>query len=334
MASMAVVGSGAIGLFYGAQFALAGLDLRFLLRRDHARISADGIRIDTTPTPEIARARDGASLHLSPGAFHACLAPAECARGGAPDWVLLALKTTALPAARALLDPMLGASTRIVAMCNGLGVEEALASWCDPERVFGAVAHVCVRRRADGSIHHQAHGKVLVGHFRDRPERVAELTGLLDLAGIAHHGVACLLEARWRKLVWNFPYNGLSVALGEQGSSTEEIMRDPASRALLEELMREVVAVANADLSAAGSAAHIGDDWVREMIARTESMGPYLTSTLLDWRAGEPMETEAMFAEPVRRAKVLGVRTPRMEEVLERVREREKAGKGKTEDRR
>src|SRR5262245_38867785 len=119
MASIAVVGSGAIGLLYGAQFALAGHDLRFLLRRDYESVARDGLRIDTTPTPEIERAREGATLHLPPGSFRACREPGECARGGAPDWILLALKTTALPDAPALLAPMLGERTRVIAMCNG-----------------------------------------------------------------------------------------------------------------------------------------------------------------------------------------------------------------------
>jgi 2-dehydropantoate 2-reductase len=309
-----VLGSGAIGLLYGAQFALAGHDLRLLLRRDHARLSAEGLRIDTTPTPEIAAARDGATLRLPPGAFRACREPRECADGGAPDWVLVALKTTALDQAGALLAPMLGPSTRVVAMCNGLGAEERLAESVDPERVFGAMAHVCVVRRDDGSVHHQAHGKLLLGHLRDRPERLAELAALVESAGIACYSAACLLEARWRKLTWNIPYNGLGVL---RDATTDLLMATAEGRAEIAALMAEVVAVANTDLARSGSSARIDPiEWPREMMERTPAMGAYATSTLLDRRAGRPLEIDAIFGEPVRRARALGVAAPRMEALL------------------
>src|SRR4051812_30732566 len=240
MAVIAVVGSGAIGLLYGAQFALAGHGVRFLLRRDHARVAADGLRIDTTPTPEIAAAREGATLRLPPSAFRACREPAECARGGHPDWIIVALKTTALDQAPALLAPMLGPATRVVAMCNGLGVEERLARSVAAGRVYGAMAHVCVIRRDDGSVHHQAHGKLLLGHLRDDPARLRELGDLVRSAGVACYEAACLLEARWRKLTWNIPYNGLSIALGDAGMTTDGIMATAERRDRVAGLMAEV----------------------------------------------------------------------------------------------
>jgi 2-dehydropantoate 2-reductase len=314
MASIAVVGSGAIGLLYGAQFALVGHEVRFLLRRDYERVARDGLRIDTTPTPEIERARTGATIRLLPSSFRACREPAECARPSAPDWILLALKTTALPEAPALLAPMLGERTRVIAMCNGLGVEETLARHLNADRVYGAMAHVCVIRRDDGSVHHQAHGKLLLGHLRDDPARVGELAALVASAGVASYSAGCLLEARWRKLTWNIPYNGLGVALD---LATDAIMAKSELRARVDALMAEVVAVANADLARAGKAARIDPvAWPREMVERTVNMGAYLPSTLLDWRAGRPLEIEAIFAEPVRRARELRVPTPGMERLL------------------
>jgi 2-dehydropantoate 2-reductase len=123
--------------------------------------------------------------------------------------------------------------------------------------------------------------------------------------------------------VWNIPYNGLSLVMGRDGSATDEIMVDPERRQLVEALMREVVAAANADLAAAGKSARIdAEEWVREMMARTLEMGPYVTSTLLDYRAGSPLEVDAIFAEPVRRASAAGVAVPRLEMLLTLVRQR------------
>jgi 2-dehydropantoate 2-reductase len=323
MARIAVIGSGAVGLFYGAQFVLAGHDVRFLLRRDHERIATDGLVVHTTPTDEIASTRDGATLRIPASAFRACRDAAECARDGRPDWVLVALKTTAIDQAPSLLVPLLGDGIGVVAMCNGLGIEERLAQACPADALFGAMAHVCIRRRDDASIHHQAHGRLLLGHLRDDPTRLDRLVDLVDGAGIAFDRCGCLLEARWRKLVWNIPYNGLSVVIGRDGADTAAIMADLRRRTQVETLMREVIAAANADLAAHAAPSRIeADAWVHEMLRRTETMGPYLTSTLLDLRAGAPLEIEAIFGEPVRRAHACGVAVPEMDALLAQVRSR------------
>ncbi len=320
MARIAVIGSGAVGLFYGAQFVLAGHDVRFLLRRDFQRVARDGLVIDTTATPEIASARSGATLSIPATAFRACRDAAECADGGRPEWILVAVKTTAIDQLGALLAPLVGDGAEVIAMCNGLGIEERIAAWCDPEQIFGALAHVCIRRRDDGTIHHQAHGRLLLGHLRDDATRLDRLVALVAEAGIAYDRCTCLREARWRKLVWNIPYNGLSVTVGAGGIATDAIMGDPALSNRVDELMREVISVANADLAAHGDPGRIDAAWADEMVARTRTMGAYQTSTLVDLRAGAALEVDALFSEPVRRARRLGVDIPAMEALLRAVR--------------
>jgi len=171
-------------------------------------------------------------------------------------------------------------------MCNGIGIEERLAPTVGAQRLFAALAHVCLERRLDGSVEHQAHGKLLLGHARDESAAVQELAELVAGAGISCYQVGSLREARWRKLVWNLPYNGLSVVLGRDGWDTARIMADAETASLVRALMEEVIRVANADLSAHGATARIEPSWCDEMIRRTAVMGPYRTSTLRDWRAG------------------------------------------------
>jgi 2-dehydropantoate 2-reductase len=50
-----------------------------------------------------------------------------------------------------------------------------------------------------------------------------------------------------------------------------------------------------------------------EQISRTETMGSYRPSTLLDWEAGKPLEIEAIWGEPLRRAAAAGAQTARLE---------------------
>jgi 2-dehydropantoate 2-reductase len=322
MATVAILGSGAVGLFYGSQLVLAGHAVRFWLRRDLARIRAHGLDVVSAGSADVPGLVPP-GLHLGPERFRACASAAECLDGAPLDWLLVAVKTTQLAAVLPQVAQLCASpATRVVTMCNGIGIEERLAPVVGAHRLFAALAHVCLERRADGTVEHQAHGKLLLGHARDEAAALQGLSELIAGAGIACYQVGSLREARWRKLVWNLPYNGLSVSMGRDGWDTARIMADAPSRVLVRELMEEVIAVANADLRAAGAGALIEAAWCDEMLRRTESMGPYLTSTLRDWRAGQACEIDCLFAEPVARAARLAVAAPRMAMLLALLRSR------------
>ena len=131
MASVAVIGAGAVGSYYGARLAQAGHDVRFLLRRDYDAVAERGLRIEShhgdfaLERPAIAR--DPAAI-------------------GPVDWVLCGLKTTALDDAATLIRPCLAPETRVLAIMNGLGIEERLAASLGTERVFGGLAFTCINR--------------------------------------------------------------------------------------------------------------------------------------------------------------------------------------------
>jgi 2-dehydropantoate 2-reductase len=110
--------------------------------------------------------------------------------------------------------------------------------------------------------------------------------------------------ARWKKLVWNIPYNGLSVILD---AMTDQLMKNPFSRHLVWEIMGEVVA-------GAASCGHpIGQTFVQEMLDYTDSMVSYRTSMKIDFDEKRPMEVEAIFGNPVRAINNAHGSAPRME---------------------
>ena len=296
MATVAVIGAGAVGGYYGARLAQAGHDVRFLLRRDLEAVRANGLRVYS---------------HL--GDFHlpqvaAAATPAELGR---VDWVICSLKATALESGRELVQPCLGPDTRIVALMNGLGVEGRFADWFGAERVFGGMAFVCINRGDPGVIHHLDYGRVSIGNVLDDPAENARLEALLTSANIETVVAPNLRYARWEKLCWNVPFNGLSVAGG--GIGTRTILQSPELRGTAETAMREVVAAGNADLEALGSAARLDEDEVVErMFALTETMGDYRTSMVIDYLNGAELESEAILGNPVRRARELGLPVPTM----------------------
>jgi len=114
-----------------------------------------------------------------------------------------------------------------------------------------------------------------------------------------------LLTARWKKLVWNIPFNGLSVVLG---AATDEMIANKHTRALAEVLMNEVLLGAQAVHQR-----RISPGFVQEMLAATAKMKPYRTSMKLDYDAGRPLEVEAIFGTPLRLAQQAGASVPHLE---------------------
>lgn len=296
MSRVAVIGAGAVGCYYGARLAQAGHDVHFLMRRDYEAVAAHGLRIHskdgdfTLPSPAIART----SAEIGPA-----------------DWVLCALKATAIGEAESLVAPCVGDDTRILAVMNGLGVEDHFAAWFGAQRVFGGLAFTCINRGEPGDVHHIDYGSVILGHLDDDPAELAIAAALWEGATVEVSTSPSLLAARWQKLTWNIPFNGLAVTAG--GITTDRILAQPGLRAAAEATIREVVAAGNADLAAHGGAARLdADALAASMIAMTDVMAVYRPSTMIDFVEGRSMEVAAIFEEPVRRAHALGVHVPHM----------------------
>jgi len=294
VASIAVIGSGAVGGYYGARLAQAGHDVRFLMRRDLEAVRRRGLQVYS---------------HL--GDFHldnvtAVAAPEAL---GQVDWVICSLKATAIETARELVAPCIGPGTRIIALMNGLGIEPRFAEWFGAERVFGGMAFVCINRGEPGVIHHLEYGRVSIGHALDDAFENARLEALLAAANIETVVAPNLLYARWEKLCWNVPFNGLSVAGG--GVGTRTILADLELASTAERAMREVVLSGNADLASVGSRARLdADEVVTRMFTLTRTMGDYRTSMVIDYVNGQELEVEAILGNPVRRARELGLEVP------------------------
>jgi 2-dehydropantoate 2-reductase len=293
---VAVIGAGAVGCYYGGRLAEAGHDVRFLMRRDYEAVLSDGLTV-TSP--------DGDFRVEKPFVARTSEALGEA------DWVVCALKATSLADAEALLRPCVGEGTRVLVLMNGLGVEERFAAWFGEERVFGGLAFTCINRGEPGFVHHLGYGAVTVGHFRDNPAQLAEAARLWQGSRVQVATAPSLLRARWEKLCWNIPFNGMTIAAG--GVATGWVLADAALREETRTLMKEVVAVGNADLARQGDEGRIdGEEMIGRMFRLTETMGDYRPSTLIDFLEGRPLEVDAIFGEPLRRARSLDVDTPRL----------------------
>lgn len=298
---IALVGAGAVGLYYGTRLALAGEDVSFLLRSDFDAVRQRGIRLESV---------DGDAELPDPQAFR------EASEIGPVDWVIVAWKATANLYFAEVLAPLLHESTQVLTLQNGLGNCEALEEIVGPGRVMGGLCFVCLNRLEPGFVRHTAGGKVTIGEWSPEPgvPRANRMAAAFSAAGVKAGAAENLERAQWRKLVWNVPFNGLAIAEG--GVTTDRLLADPAIEADVEALMREVVDVANAKGLA------IDPGVVEFEIERTRPMGAYRPSSMIDFVEGRSVEYEAIWGEPLRRAKESGVAVPRLEALAGRIRQR------------
>ena len=287
-----VIGSGALGLYYGALLQRDGHDVHFLLRRDYQAIRQTGLTV-TSPRGDFHLARVNGYQNS--------------AQIGPVDLVLVGLKAYANSHLVDLTRPLVAPGTSILTLQNGLGNEDLLAAAFGPESVLGGTAFLCCNRGQPGIVHHLDQGAMriaeCVGGLSARAKQLAEA---FRRAGIPCEACADLNKIRWEKLVWNIPFNGLCALTG---LATDRLLACPEARQMITEMMQEVVAAANRQPLTMPIA---GDAFIARMLHLTSGMGPYRPSMMVDRLQGSPLELEAIYGVPLQRAAAVATPMPRV----------------------
>jgi len=285
-----VIGTGAIGGFYGGRLAQAGRTVRFLLHSDYEYVRENGLRVDSC---------DGDFTLSHVEAYDRTTAMPKS------DVVIVGLKSVrngdVLPQ---LLRPIIGDDTVVVLIQNGIGLEDDLQQLFPGLHIVAGLAFICSAKVGPGHISHQCYGSINLGNYSCPAERFAQLLADLQAAGITAAEVP-YLEARWRKAVWNMPFNGMTVALD---TSTDKLLKNPATRQLIYDQMMEVI----------GAARALGVDtldstFADKMMQMTDDMVPYSPSMKLDYDHHRPMEISYLYSRPIAEAAKVGFRMPKLE---------------------
>lgn len=300
-----IIGSGAIGGFYGLMLARAGFDVHFLLRSEFTAVASEGLRVNSVVH---------GNLHEQPvQAYQSVADMPPC------DWLLVAAKTTSNTELAPLISQAAAPGAKVVLMQNGLGVEDELRPLLpDSLHLLGGLCYICAHRSAPGVVEHQALGGVNLGYHsgpamdtESRQLILEQGTGLFQTAGLDSTAMAELSQARWQKLVWNVPYNGLAVLLN---SATTALMGNADSRTLIEAIMQEVV-------DAAGASGYpLPTGFAGKLLAATERMPDYLPSMYHDFALQRPLELHAIYAAPLAAAAKVGCAMPRTEMLYQALR--------------
>lgn len=298
-----IIGSGALGAFYGARLFKAGQDVHFLLRSDYDVVKEKGLAI---------KSFEG-DFHINPPVYNSVESMGVC------DFVLIGLKTTQNSVLPELLKPIVGPHTIVLTLQNGLGNEEAIADALGgggARQIMGGISFICSNRTAPGVIHHIDHGQIRISEFGGEVgERAHAVAAMFAEAGIRCEVFESLLRLRWEKLVWNIPFNGLGVAAQ---ANVAEVLASAELRKVARTLMLEAVATAEQGGTSLDPAI------VDKMLRNSETMGPYRSSSQIDYESGNPVEVESLFGEPVRRGRAAGTAIPAMETLYAIIKHRDK----------
>lgn len=297
----ALVGPGAVGLYYGGLLAADGHRLRVLARSDAPALKAQGIILShiQPKTGEV----------LNETAIRPETVATDASRVGPVDIVLIAAKSTVNTR---LIEPLKHlverGRTTILTLQNGMGNAEFYAEQFPENPILSGLCFVCVNRVAPGVVENYHPGRVEIGSLGDRwPELAQAATDAFSAAGAKTFFAESLDAALWRKLCWNVPFNGLSIAGG--AITCDQILADPEFKTRARALMEEVRA-------AAATLGHeISDSFLQGQFDVTGKMGAYQPSSLIDYVENRPVEVEAIWGEPLRRGQVAGLAMPELDQI-------------------
>lgn len=279
----AVIGTGAIGGYFGGKLATDGNEVHFLLHSDYEQVKQTGLRVDSVK----------GDFTINPAnAYKTTADMPPC------DVVLVCLKTHQNHWLKNLLPPLLHENTLVILLQNGIGVEQQLAEQFPTVSIAGGLAFICSHKAAPGHIVHEDLGRLKIGLYNGKENTfLAQVCADFTQADVPCEMTDDLNSARWQKLLWNIPYNGLSVVLN---TTTYELMRQPDTRALVFDLMLEVI----------DAAQHCGANLHREaaekMMAMTDGMKPYAPSMMLDFQHQRPMEIDTIYTQAIATASRAG----------------------------
>ena len=286
----AIIGTGAVGGYYGGRLANAGHDVHFLLHSDYEYVRENGFHVESCngsfhlPRPNVYR-----SVHDMPQA----------------DVVIVALKTTRNALLAELLPPLLHPQTLVLLIQNGIGLEPDVQKMFPSLWLAAGLAFICSAKTGPGQVSHQCYGHINIGNYSCPDARIMEqLIADFNASGIKAAEVE-YREARWKKAVWNMPFNGMTVVMDAQ---TDKLLQNPSTMALIRRQMLEVIGAARAL-----GVQNIDESFADRMIQNTLDMVPYSPSMKLDHDFHRPMEIDYLYTRAIAEAHKAGFAMPCLE---------------------
>ena len=284
------MGSGAVGGYYGAVLRHAGNEVTFVARGDHlAAIRERGLRVDSVTSGNFtvtADATDRPDTSVS------------------PDLVLFCVKGYDNATAIELIRPVVGDSTTVLTLQNGIGSGAQLAEAFGEQRVMLGVTYVDASLEGPGHVaEFGGPSRLVFGEVDGREtSRATAIRDTLSGAGVRAELTSDVDTALWRKFLFICAWSGMICVTR---SAMAEILESPATERMTLDVLREVQSVADA------RGIELSDDEVEEAMQSFRDAGEDSVSSMnIDLRAGKPLEIEVLNGAVSRMGAEARVATP------------------------
>lgn len=291
----AILGSGAVGGYYGAKLARAGHDVTFIARGAHlAAIREKGLEVRSPALGDFT-----------------VRAPAEedTRKVGIVDVVLVAVKAYDNADALPMILPMVGPGTTVLTVQNGVDSTNEVAAVVGEQAVLGGTTYIATALASPGLIEQTGtHRRIVFGEvFGSLPRmtpRVQALHEALAGADIQSQPVEDGRVPIWEKFIFLVSLAGFT---GATRLPIGPVWADPFIRAQFLEGSREVDRLARAE------GVNVAPDRIAQIAPYVEAIpGSMRSSLLIDLAQGKKIEVEALLGSVVRRAARAGVPVPVM----------------------
>ena len=268
---IAVMGTGAVGGYFGAKLAAAGHEVAFVARGRHLQaLCANGLQV----------ASFNGDLKVKNALF-----TDNTAKIGAVDLVLFCVKSYDTEAGAEHLKPLVADRTRILSLQNGVDNPDKLAGFFNPGQILPAVVYVGAQLTAPGVITHSNGGRVIFGQGDGGTGESSKLLRqTFGDAGIPCEVSAAIQKMQWTKLLWNAPFCAIGCLAR---ANVKQIVESEPLTALALDCMAEVQAAADT------RGIELRREQFDEVMAFSRTLGPFKPSMLQDLEAGKPLEYQA-----------------------------------------
>ena len=285
-----IFGTGGVGGYFGGRLAQAGEDVTFIARGEHLRaIRTNGLRVDSS---------------LGDFVIHPAKATDDVGDVGEADLVILGVKAWQVPDAARAIRPIVGATTTVVPLQNGVEAVPQLVAELGPENVIGGLCRIVSYVVAPGHVRHAGFTPtIIIGELDNRrSERIEQIAQVFQHAGLDTTVAPDIQVALWTKFLFIASFSGV----GAMADAPAGVLRsDPKWRAYMLKAMEEIYALAHAQ------GVNLPSDSVAKVMAAVDGLPEDATSSMQrDIVAGKPSELDSQNGAVVRMSLAAGLASP------------------------
>jgi 2-dehydropantoate 2-reductase len=283
-----VVGTGAVGGYFGGRLAQAGHEVYFIARGEHKKaIEQHGLVVESI----------NGDFTVRPAGVSDKFAPLEKL-----GLILVCVKRLDTAAVLDVLAEQVGKDTVVMSLQNGVDVEKELFAVVPESNLVAGIAFIGSAISSPGRLRHTAKGVLTIGELNgSQSPRALAIKKMFDDAGAPCALSTEISKARWEKLMWNAGFNGVCALAGK---TVHQLLDFKPADDLVKGLMEELAAVAEK------LGINVNRSLIEKYVDNGRKGGDVTPSMLQDVRHGRQTEINHINGKIREEGRKLGVPTP------------------------